>query len=108
MSEPLAPVVFDVAGRFFPMPHGQAEVLAEKLRVFTTGQWSDDVAKINAGDDWIEGARAVADVIEDVLVGRSADPVPLEGKAAEAVRQVLRSSNPDVGRDLLAALGESA
>ena len=50
-------------------------MLAENLRRKAAGQ---------LGTEGVEGARALADAIEDVLVGRSADVIPVEGLALEA------------------------
>ena len=51
------------------------------------------------------GARPAADVIEDTLVERRFGPVPLEGKTADAVFQVLGISHESqLGRALSDAL----
>ncbi len=41
------------------------------------------------GTEGVEGARALADAIEDVLVGRSDELIPVEGLALEAAYCVL-------------------
>ena len=43
--------------------------------------------------DWTEGARALAEVMEDALVGRYDGPIPIDprGKAAKAL---LRTGEP--------------
>ena len=41
------------------------------------------------GTEGVQGARALADMIEDVLVGRSEEPIPVEGLALEAADCVL-------------------
>jgi len=68
-------VLFDVGGETFAIPERSATVLAENLRRKAAGQ---------LGTEGVEGARALADTIEDVLVGRSDDVIPVEGLALEA------------------------
>jgi hypothetical protein len=98
-------VVFEVGGGLYPLPEGQATILAEKLRLFAKGKFPDDVRRLAAGEGWIEGARPAADVIEDTLVERRIGPIPLEGKTADAVFQVLRISHESpLGRALYEAL----
>ncbi len=69
-------VTFDVTGTTHQIPENQATVLAENLRIHAHEQ---------PGGYGSEGARAVADLIEDILVGTYAGTVPLEGEAATAV-----------------------
>jgi hypothetical protein len=91
-------VVFEVEGGLYLLPERQATTLAEKLRLFANGQFRDDVRRLAAGEGWIEGARPAADLIEDTLVERRSGPISLEGKAGDAVFQVLRiahESQPD-------------
>ena len=98
-------VVFEVGGGLYPLPERQATLLAEKLRLFAKGTFPDEVRRLAAGEGWIEGARPAADVIEDILVERRVGPIPLEGKAADAVFQVLRISHESqLGRALHDAL----
>ena len=66
---------FDVDGETFAIPERSATVFAENLRRKAAGQ---------LGTEGVEGARALADAIEDVLVGRSDDVIPVEGLALEA------------------------
>ena len=75
-------VTFDVRGRLFEIPEKQATTMAESLRLQGTEQ---------LGSYGIEGSIPVADLIEDVLVGRFDEPIPLEGEAAEAVFYILNT-----------------
>jgi hypothetical protein len=101
----LEEVVFEVGGSLYPLTERQATLLAEKLRLFAKGEFPDDVRRLAAGEGWIEGARPAADVIEDTLVERRIGPIPLEGKTADAIFQVLRISHESQpGRALYDAL----
>ena len=93
-------VSFEVSGEIYTLPAAQATILAEKLRVFATGGYRDDVqllADLGTEEAWIDGARAVADFMEDVIRGDITAPLPLEGKAADAVYQVLRLTQDPAG-----------
>jgi hypothetical protein len=76
-------IVFSVSGRLCPLREEAATVLAEELRRRAAGQ---------LGSEGVEGARAVADAIEQALVGARDEPIPLAGDAAEAVFHVLDGS----------------
>ncbi|MEJ7791826.1 MAG: hypothetical protein WKF65_07645 [Gaiellaceae bacterium] len=73
-------VLFGVGGETFAIPERSATVLAENLRRKAAGQ---------LGTEGVEGALALADAIEDVLVGRSEEPIPVEGLVLEAAFCVL-------------------
>ena len=78
-------VVFDVSKSLFSkslysLRDQPATILAEDLRRTAAGQ---------LGKSGVEGARAVADAIEQALVGATGDPIPLAGDEAEAVFYVL-------------------
>ena len=73
-------VRFEVDWETLAIPERSATVLAENLRRKAAGQ---------LGTEGVEGARALADMIEDVLVGRSEEPIPVEGLALEAAYCVL-------------------
>lgn len=91
-------VTFDVSGEQFELTQEQATDLAEKLRLFAKGNYPKDIellAARGAPEDWRDGALAVADFIEARLAAESAEPLPLEGKAAEAVYQKLRITYMD-------------
>jgi hypothetical protein len=69
-------VVFDVSKSLYSLRDQPATSLAEDLRRTAAGQ---------LGKYGVEGARAVADAIEQALVGATDDPIPLAGDEAEAV-----------------------
>jgi hypothetical protein len=92
-------VVFEVDGVSVLLAHSSAALLAEKLRNYAAGRYDRDVAdlaKLGTDPVWLEGARAAADAIEDVLTETRPGPVPLDsaGKAAGAVYAVLRLTGP--------------
>ena len=71
----------------------QATLLAERLRNYAKGKLRSDVeraSQLSGNPQWTEGALAVADFTEEVLVGNLEGPLPLEGKAAEAAFWALR------------------
>jgi hypothetical protein len=92
-------VTFEVSDHLLTLPEGQATILAEKLRLFAAGQFSDDVRKLEelgTSRAWLAGSRQAADLIEMALVDERSGPVPLvKGDVAEAVFQVLRLSYAD-------------
>ncbi len=70
-------------------------MVAEKLRGYAAGVYSTDVeelARMGTDREWLAGARAMADAIEDVLTGTRDAPIPLDrhGRAATALLHVLR------------------
>jgi len=73
-------VVFDVSKSLYSLRDQPATSLAEDLRRTAAGQ---------LGEYGVEGARAVADAIEQALVGATDDPIPLVGEEAEAVFYML-------------------
>jgi hypothetical protein len=73
-------VVFDVSKSLYSLRDQPATILAEDLRRTAAGQ---------LGKYGVEGARAVADAIEQALVGATDDPIPLTGDEAEAVFYML-------------------
>lgn len=96
-------VTFETSdGSLFTL-HEQATLVAENLRLFAGGKFPPDqelVARLGAKPNWTEGALALADVIEDVLVERHTGSVPVEGMAAEALYWVLRlvmNASPELG-----------
>lgn len=71
----------------------QATVLAERLRNYAKGTFPADVeriCKLSGNPNWTDGALAVADFTEEVLVGNLSGPLPLAGKSAEATFWALR------------------
>lgn len=86
-------VTFDYASICYSLTEREATRLAENLRNYARGTFPSDVeraARLSGNPAWADGALAVADCIEDVLVDRFPGPVPLEGKAAEATYWTLR------------------
>ena len=86
-------IVFEVAGRRYPLDERPATLMAENLRV---------KAAHEPGADGAVGARAVADAIELRLIEDTADPIPLGGDGAEAVYYA--PNVPNGGSDQLWAL----
>jgi hypothetical protein len=86
-------VAFDLSGAFYTLPDRQATLLAERLRNYARGAYPEEVkwaSELSGNGGWTEGALAAADFIEEALVGNLTDPLPLEGKAAEATFWALR------------------
>jgi hypothetical protein len=86
-------VEFEFAAAVYRLTDEQATLLAENLRNYAKGTFPRDVelgAQLSGNPDWTCGARALADFIEEVLVGNLAGPLPLEGKAAESMFWALR------------------
>jgi len=102
-------VAFKVSGSVFTVPRKQAELLAENLRLFAKGKFPGDVAeaaRLGINPKWDEeGALPMAEVMEDVLAGRIAVPIPLDrGKGAEAMFGAL-SLITDVQPERMGAIG---
>jgi hypothetical protein len=76
-------VVFEVGDKRFPMTEREATITAEKLRLKAT-----QGAEAEGG----QGALALADAIQDALVGTRERPIPLAGAAAEAMFYALNVS----------------
>jgi hypothetical protein len=86
-------VTFELAGAVYTLRDDQATLLAERLRSYAKGKLQSDIkraSELSGNPQWTEGALAVADFTEDVLVGNLDGPLPLEGKAAEATFWALR------------------
>jgi hypothetical protein len=86
-------VAYELAGTVYTLTAEQATLLAERLRSYAKGKLQAEVkraAELSGNPRWTEGALAVADFTEEVLVGNLAGPLPLEGKAAEASFWALR------------------
>ena len=107
-------VTFELAEAVYTLSDDEATLLAERLRSYAKGKLRSDVeraSQLSGNPQWTEGALAVADFTEEVLVGNLAGPLPLEGKAAEATFWALRlmqglgiSSEPDDAAALRDAL----
>lgn len=86
-------VSFEFSEVVFELTENQATFLAETLRNYGKGKCPAAVkqaAELGGNPNWSDGALAVADFIEEQLVGNLAGPLPLEGKAAEATFWTLR------------------
>jgi hypothetical protein len=93
-------VAFELSGAVYALGDAQAIVLAERLRNYAKGAFPEEVkwaSELSGNGCWVDGALAAADFIEEMLVGNMTEPLPLEGKAAEATFWTLR---------LLPAIGE--
>ena len=86
-------VVFEIAGRRYPLEERAATRMAENLRVKAAHQ---------PGAEGAAGARPIADAIELRLIEDRDDPIALGGDGAEAVYYAL--SVPNGGSDQLRAL----
>ncbi len=98
-------VTFDVAGKTYVIPDPQATILAENLRILSKSDFtssSEPAALVGTGEDWRSGAEVLADSIEAALVVEGAEPLHLEGAAADATYCVLRLM---VGLDTNGAAG---
>jgi hypothetical protein len=74
-------IVFEVDEACYALGATPATTLAEQLRLTATG--------LHRFERRFADAIVVADAIEDVLVGRSAEPIPLGRDGAEAVFYLL-------------------
>jgi hypothetical protein len=86
-------VSFEFAGSVYELTENQATFLAETLRNYAKGKCPAAVrqaTEMGGNPRWPDGALAVADFIEEQLVGNLNGPLPLEGKAAEATFWTLR------------------
>jgi hypothetical protein len=86
-------VTFELAGSVYTLSDDEATLLAERLRSYAKGKLRSEIeraSQLSGNPQWTDGALAVADFTEEVLVGNLAGPLPLEGKAAEATFWALR------------------
>ena len=86
-------VGFEFSDCVYELTENQATFLAETLRNYAKGKCPaaiKEAADMGGNPHWTDGALAVADFIEEQLVGNLAGPLPLEGKAAEATFWTLR------------------
>jgi hypothetical protein len=86
-------VSFEFSERLYELTENQATFLAETLRNYAKGKCPAAVkqaADLGGNPNWTDGALALADFIEEQLVGNLTGPLPLEGKAAEATFWTLR------------------
>jgi hypothetical protein len=95
-------VAFDIDGSLGALSEGTAELIAENLHNFSLGpshRYHRDVELLERAGidpDWTEGARALAEVMEDALVGRYDGPIPIDprGKAAKALLRTVSLTGP--------------
>jgi hypothetical protein len=86
-------VTFEFSENVYGLTEAQATVLAERLRNYAKGTLQADVKRIcelSGNPNWTDGALAVADFTEEVLVGNLEGPLPLSDKSAEATFWALR------------------
>lgn len=86
-------VAFEFRESVYELTENQATFLAETLRNYAKGKCPaaiKEAADLGGNANWTDGALAVADFIEELLVGNLGGPLPLEGKAAEATFWTLR------------------
>jgi hypothetical protein len=91
-------VAYEFSGTVYSVSETQATLLAEALRGLGKGKRPTEekrVAEQSGNQQWAEGALAVADFTEEILVGNLEGPLPLEGKAAEATFWTLRMLDLD-------------
>src|SRR6266516_362752 len=82
-------VMFEVAGRRYPLEERAATRIAENLRVKAAHQ---------PGAEGAAGARPIADAIELRLIEDRDDPITLGGDGAEAVYYALSVPNGGSGQ----------
>jgi hypothetical protein len=109
-------VRFEFSECVYELSDDHATLLAERLRNYAKGTFAADVKRattLSGNPNWTDGALAVADFTEEVLVGNLAGPLPLEGKSAEATCWALHlmqgldgSSDPTDAAALRDALAE--
>ncbi|MGC2374676.1 MAG: hypothetical protein WA484_12455 [Solirubrobacteraceae bacterium] len=95
-------MTFDIGGQRSVLSGPLAELIAENLHNFSLGpshRYYRDVemlARAGIDPEWTEGARALAEVMEDALVGRHDGPIPLDprGKAARALLRAVSITGP--------------
>jgi hypothetical protein len=86
-------VSFEFSESLYELTENQATFLAETLRNYAKGKCPAAIrqaTELGGNPTWTDGALAVADFIEEQLVGNLEGPLPLEGKAAEATFWTLR------------------
>jgi len=86
-------VALEFSDCVYELSENQATFLAETLRNYAKGKCPAAVSEaieLGGSPTWTEGALAVADFLEEQLVGNLPGPLPLEGKAAEATFWTLR------------------
>lgn len=95
-------VSFEFRSNAYAISEEVATLMAQNLRNYANGTLLCDaelVSRLGGDLEWIDGALAVADFTEELLVENLDGPLPLEGKAAQAAFWSLR---------LMQELGDSA
>jgi hypothetical protein len=105
-------VTFECCSNVYTLSDEIATLLAQNLRNYANGTLARDdemVSRLGGNPAWIDGALAVADFTEELLVENLTGPLPLEGMAAEAVFWALRLMDQPAadGIALRDALGET-
>lgn len=111
-------IEFEFSAAVYRLTFAEATLVAENLRNYAKGTFPRDVevgAQLSRYPEWTGGALALADFIEELLVGNLAGALPLEGKAAESMFWVLRliqglggSTNPNDMAALRDALAQQS
>ncbi|MEA2196539.1 MAG: hypothetical protein QOJ25_590 [Solirubrobacteraceae bacterium] len=86
-------VAFEFASSVYLFTEDEATLLAENLRNYARRRLPRDVdlgSRLSGDPKWIDGALAVADFTEEMLVGNLCGPLPLAGKAATSTYWALR------------------
>ena len=86
-------VSFEFCESVYELTDKQATLLAERLRNYAKGTFPAAVKRVvdlSGNPNWTDGALAVADFTEELLVGNLGGPLPLDGKSAEATYWALR------------------
>jgi hypothetical protein len=93
-------IAFEYATRVYWLTDDQATLVAQSLRNHAKGTRPRDLAlgsSLSGNPGWTGGALALAEFIEEALVGNLDGPLPLEGKAAESIFWALRIIHADGG-----------
>jgi hypothetical protein len=95
-------VSYEFSEIVYTLTEAQGTVLAERLRNYAKGTLPEEVERVSelsGNANWTDGALAVADFTEEMLVGNIPGPLPLAGKSAEATFWALRLM-VDLGRSV--------
>jgi len=98
-------VALEFASIVYRLTEDEATLLAENLRNYARGRLPRDVdlgSRLSGDRRWTDGALALADFLEEMLVGNLSGSLPLEGKAATSTFWALRPDDMAALRDALA------
>lgn len=87
---PRAGVAFEWGGDIFEISEPQTRALIYKADGYGAGAFPADVAKLDAGTDWLVAAAALGPRMRRVHVGLDAVPLRLKHDEAFALYQILR------------------